>query len=814
MSRLSGDFPRVLRGRDDDDEGLFTRDLDGQLVRLDAPTEEDYKRKIKLKIDGRDVEIEQAQPLKDSQGNIVRDKDGNTTPRYTTIYDAACQLKGPNPIPTLCHLPHMTPVAVCRMCLVQIYGMRNKKPTPERKLYPACQYAIKEKEGMEVFTIQDPGDNGDRVRRAVNALTELLAGENLKPSATPELTAWNELKLLADKYATNTSRFKLELFKGPAPALATPLDNSSPVFTVDREACILCDRCSRACDEVKKNDVIGRSGKGASAHIGFDLDQPMGESSCVQCGECMVSCPTSAITFKPVARVKIAGDKRSQKYVSAADLLKEDAFNGVPPKFLLWQEGLVVQRQLEADEYLCHQGDPGASAYLLKSGKYEVRYVDSQTGKITMRRIRTPRHFMVGEMACLGGTPRNADIVALEGGEVWEIRRNVLDRMIRSPQLRTRLEKLYRRNALVAALYNSDLFRNFSASDFRKIALFLRRRISFVRVNPGQLIFKQNDWADALYLVRLGHIRVGIAEEGRELNVHYCAPGSVFGEIGLLAILPDDAKKSVDQIDRALAEALEKCPDENLCSTLLAGQRSATCSALDHVELVRIERTDFLQLVRDCSRFRRNLIEISLGRLAMNRSGAEQRPLMRQYIEQGLYEGQSLLVLDLDRCTRCGECVRACVQQHGRESHGAPISRLLLEGKLFADRLVATSCRSCKDAYCMIGCPVDAIHRGKHQQIVIEDHCIGCGLCSSNCPYENIWMVPNENHKLQVPDPASPGTIMWKPQLKAATCDLCDAEGKVENPEPRCVYACPHDAAHRYSGEGLFKIVSKADGAS
>jgi Fe-S-cluster-containing hydrogenase component 2 len=108
----------------------------------------------------------------------------------------------------------------------------------------------------------------------------------------------------------------------------------------------------------------------------------------------------------------------------------------------------------------------------------------------------------------------------------------------------------------------------------------------------------------------------------------------------------------------------------------------------------------------------------------------------------------------------------------------------------------------------MIGCPVDAIHRGKHQQIVIEDHCIGCGLCSTNCPYDNIWMVPDEGRKLEMADPQSPGKTMWMPQLKAATCDLCDAQGVEDEPLPRCVYACPHDAAHRMTGESLFKIVT------
>ena len=76
----------------DDDEGLFSRDLNGQLVRLDAPTESDYTKTVTLQIDGQPVSVPLAEPLKDANGNIVQDLEGRTTPRYTTIYDAAVKL--------------------------------------------------------------------------------------------------------------------------------------------------------------------------------------------------------------------------------------------------------------------------------------------------------------------------------------------------------------------------------------------------------------------------------------------------------------------------------------------------------------------------------------------------------------------------------------------------------------------------------------------------------------------------------------------------------------------------------------------------
>src|SRR6516165_11326142 len=196
----------------DDDEGLFSRDINGQLVRLDPPTESDYKKNVTLQIDGVPVTVPLAEPLTDPNGNIVVDIGGRTTPRYTTIFDAARKLyvKQPGdeskiPIPTLCHLPHMKPVAVCRLCVVQIYGQKRGKRAAERKLLPACQHPVKD--GMEVFTMNAPGPDGERVRQSIKAVTELLAPDCLKPAPNPELAKklapFNELGEMVERTGAN-----------------------------------------------------------------------------------------------------------------------------------------------------------------------------------------------------------------------------------------------------------------------------------------------------------------------------------------------------------------------------------------------------------------------------------------------------------------------------------------------------------------------------------------------------------------------------------------------------------------------------------
>jgi Fe-S-cluster-containing hydrogenase component 2 len=674
-----------------------------------------------------------------------------------------------------------------------------------------------------------PGDDGEQVRRSVSMMTELLMADHLKeppapapgakqpaPAAAADNVDFNELRRLANRCKISASRFdgpamlKAMAPAAPAKALlptAGGIDTSSPVFVVDHSACILCDRCARACDDVKQNNVIGRTGKGYPTEIGFDLNQPMGESSCVQCGECMVSCPTSAITFNPVGKVKLPTHGKIVEVIPAAELVKDPLFASVPAKFLLWQEGLVRRRHVKKGEILCRLGEPGNTAFVIKTGKLEVTL--SPQGGAKMKVIRTPADVIVGEMACLSGSPRTADITALEDGEVWEVRRNVLDRMLRSPAQKERFDNIYRKNALENALLRNEIFQGVPADEFTRCVEFLRPKLTFVRVSPKQIIYQQGDWADNMYLIRLGHVRVEVMQGKTSVTVLYLAPGTLIGEIGLLAITPEDAVKTVDQVVRELELAMEGVSPEDLPSMLPSGQRTAACAALDHVELAKINRKDFLLMVQQFPTVRRRLVETALKRLG--RSTGAPPAISREHVAQGLYQGQSLLVLDLNSCTRCDECTKACVDQHGTKSHGVPVTRLLREGLRFGDFLVATSCRSCKDAYCMVDCPVDAIHRGKHQQIVIEDHCIGCGLCANNCPYGNISMVRNESRKLPTPDPEHPGEMRMVAQLKAAVCDLCDADGKVDHPKPRCVQACPHDAAHRMTGDELLKqVVSRA----
>src|SRR6202008_4904144 len=194
--------------------------------------------------------------------------------------------------------------------------------------------------------------------------------------------------------------------------------------------------------------------------------------------------------------------------------------------------------------------------------------------------------------------------------------------------------------------------------------------------------------------------------------------------------------------------------------------RIATCSGLDHVDLVRIKGEDFQQILKDFPQVREQLVRVAIENLQSNAEVARQvaNVPLGDFLKQGLMNAQSILVLDLEKCTRCDECTKACADAHDG------VTRLIREGLRFDKYLVASSCRSCLDPYCMVGCPVGSIRRRNSREIIIEDWCIGCGKCAENCPYGNINMHGFEEYRA---DPANPGRKVAAVVQKATTCDLC-----------------------------------------
>ena len=322
--------------------------------------------------------------------------------------------------------------------------------------------------------------------------------------------------------------------------------------------------------------------------------------------------------------------------------------------------------------------------------------------------------------------------------------------------------------------------------------------VQLLRVDPGQAIVKQDDTASDFYMIRLGFVRVQVESGGVSVTVGQSGQNESFGEVALLDRLP--------RIEAAFGPPAGGSGGPR--------KRSASVVALDPVEVVRIRGPVFHLLCAHVPGLETVLLDKVEGLLAqtrprVGRPGVAAAPAaakargerLEEYLQLGLYQSQKMLVLDLTSCTRCDECTRACADSHAHLDRDAGLdptmkhARLLREGMRFGDFLVATSCRSCHQPYCMDGCPVDAIHRqGTDLQVVVEDHCIGCGLCERNCPYGSIHMVAKA---------AGGGERVAKPPRRAVNCDLCGPVGG----DPYCVAACPHETAFRWSGEKLFDEV-------
>ncbi len=766
---------------------------------------------IELTIDGSKVKFPRVKTIYDPDGRAIPEG-------WTTIYDAVQQhyvveRNEKNPIPILCHREHMTPVAVCRVCMV------NAKTQRGSKLTPACRRRIEP--GMEVQTSRT---NPDAILPTVKTIVELLLsdyhpprGENLAFGESGE----NELETIARDLGIVQSKNRF-----PRGTPNRPRDDSSLLISVDHNACILCDRCIRGCNDIRKNFVLGRMGKGYNARIAFDLDEPMGGSSCVTCGECMVSCPTGALSGRAVVGDSFPPEVlTSARAVDPEELASHPMFQGISQPFLRWNRKAVVRRTFKKGEVICREGEYGSSAFIMEEGRFEVRIksplksvAKQQSGIFSLFSrfavgfgekpgdvpaeggdkfipvdapvalahgrpvaIMEPKDILFGEMTCMNHYPRSATITAMEDCTVLEILRNVLYMLQRNEVSKKTLDAVYRERTLDNYLRVAPLFSVLTqdTKEFAKFVAEIRPCVKLIRVHPGQVIFRQGDQADHFYLVRSGFVKVSQNRQGGDRVMNYLGPGSYFGEIGLLSRLAATV------------------------GTIGSGLRTATCSALDHVDLVRLPGDKFLELLGLHPSLQSRLIEVAKERL---RRDEEQWSKIRNeslgnFLSQGLENAGNMLVLDLERCTRCDECTKACADSHNG------VTRLIREGLRFDRFLIATSCRSCLDPVCLVGCPTAAIQRTESGDINIKDSCIGCGKCAENCPYGNINMVAVPSGE-KAPDPYNADRMLAVVEYKATTCDKCNG---VETPS--CVFACPHEAASRVDGKELLEWVRQLNAA-
>lgn len=205
--------------------------------------------------------------------NIKIDGIEISVPRDYTVLQAARMAN--IQIPTLCYLEGINKIGACRICVVEIKGARS--------LQAACVYPVNE--GMEVFT------NSPAVRRARKANLELILSNHDRKCLTCIRNRNCELQKLADEFGITDIKYD----GSNDPVFA--IDDSSPSYVRDNNKCVLCRRCVAACAN-QAVSVIGLQNRGFVTSVGCAFETPVIETSCIYCGQCIVSCPVGALYEK------------------------------------------------------------------------------------------------------------------------------------------------------------------------------------------------------------------------------------------------------------------------------------------------------------------------------------------------------------------------------------------------------------------------------------------------------------------------------------------------------------------------------------
>ncbi len=372
---------------------------------------------------------------------------------------------------------------------------------------------------------------------------------------------------------------------------------------------------------------------------------------------------------------------------------------------------------------------------------------------------------LFGELAALGRIPRAATVVADGVAELLEIRwQGLRDLRKYDDALRHHIDERFRQFGLSAALRASPLLAGLSTQDLEQVtsaAEFetygsfdwygtfqqLRKRdVDPLSAEP--VIAEQGHYPNGLVLVRAGFARLSRKLGHGEQTFSYLGKGDVYG----------------------LSELVHNATGEQQVPL------AATLRAVGYVDIVRIPTRTFEQVILP-----------KLPARPEPKSDRIDPPMMEFLVEHRLINGTATMMIDMDRCTRCDDCIRACASGHDNNP------RFIRHGPIIGHHMIANACMHCADPVCMIGCPTGAIHRSEEGgEVVINDlTCIGCGTCAASCPYDNIRMV-------EISDRSSNDSIMIDPAggkaiVKATKCDLCiDHHGG-----PACERACPHDALKR-----------------
>lgn len=424
----------------------------------------------------------------------------------------------------------------------------------------------------------------------------------------------------------------------------------------------------------------------------------------------------------------------------------------------------------------------GAANSAAPSGLDKIDLDDAKT-RYSAITLQPPEVF--GELAALTGMPRTATVVAAEDDTLlFELRwQGVRDIRTWSTAFRQRVDKLYRERGLVSRLRECPILHHLDKQGLDEIAKeslfetygnvdwmhrFKKERQTDVSnvIEQETVISEQGDHVDGLLLINRGFARVTERVDYGEQAVDHLSVNDVFGLDEITAIAAGEAGVTLNASLRAIGYVdIIRIPTKLVCKYVLPGlpadfRRNRRVAAISEPSAlqVRQETMDFL-------------------------------------VDHRLINGEKAMVINLDRCIGCDDCVRACATAHDNNP------RFRRHGFSHLNAMVVNACMHCTDPVCLIGCPTGAIHREENSgTVVINDNtCIGCATCANSCPYDNIQMV-------DIRDKTGAFLLDGEGQTisRATKCDLCVDQLT----GPACVQACPHDALIRIDIRDFRKLLA------
>jgi Fe-S-cluster-containing dehydrogenase component/CRP-like cAMP-binding protein len=420
-------------------------------------------------------------------------------------------------------------------------------------------------------------------------------------------------------------------------------------------------------------------------------------------------------------------------------------FVGVPQDDLSSFANTVLLRELPAGTDIVVQRQYGHAMFVIVSGAVVIHATGADDEQVRLGRLDRPGEFF-GEAVLLGRGERTATVTAETPVILLEIEKHRFDLLTRRHRsVREHLEGVYHARA-IATYLRTHRYLSLLDDEARQA---LARGARLVLYQRGDAVTKVGDPADSVLVIKDGVVKATRIKGGAVSILAYFNTHDLVG-------VSDSATRDFG------LEAVGQC------EVIFVARSAYSMMMMKNIDVARHFGKDDMH-----------------RRAAMADVGGTVMHAAQAFLSAGV-EVESLLVINLDRCVRCGNCVRACHSRHTytRLDRRGPIfrRRAKLESRRHEHIMLPSSCRHCRDPECMIGCPTGAIQRFADGDVDINDNCIGCENCARKCPYGNITMRPLAEHERPSPEITK----------RAIKCYLCRGHSY-----SNCVHECPRGAILR-----------------